>query len=450
MEMNVTDLDTPSIEKELEDALEKMEEEETKPKKTSKTTKKASKKDTKSKVDTEGLDPEKMKLMDIPGLGPKTAKALEDGGVETPAQLLEIKLSRFDELGITRTMGKKIRASVVNLFPEKYADFSEVYSLEDIEGIGPTTAKALREKGMNFDLLETTPVRELEEKYGITANTALKYQSEVITTKGGFFTDAFAVMNKQQSSRSLTFGADSVDNLFSIPELNSTGMREGETYEFFGAFRSGKSQVCHQLCVTVQLPEEKGGLGKKALFLDTEGTFSPSRLTQIATRIKLEKNWDKSVEDILKDIIYARVKNSDSQQAIVHKLLEYLGERPNEYGILVLDSVSAHFRAEYAGRGTLAERQQTLNYHLSVLHRIADTYGLIIAVTNQVQSNPAQFFGDPTNAVGGNIMGHWAGTRCYLRKSKGEKRIIKIYDSPVLPENEAVFEITESGVVTSE
>ncbi|OLS23448.1 MAG: DNA repair and recombination protein RadA [Candidatus Heimdallarchaeota archaeon LC_2] len=448
MEMNVADLDTTSIEKELEDAIVKLEEEEEKPKKVSKKIKKATKKD--SQVAEEGLNPETMKLMDIPGLGPKTAKALEDGGIESPAQLLEIKLSRFDELGIARTMGKKIRASVVNLFPEKYADFNESYSLEDIEGIGPTTAKALREKGMNFALLETTPVRELEARYGITANTAQKYQAVVIDTKGGFFTDAFAIMNKQQSSRTVTFGADSVDNLFSIPELNSTGLREGETYEFFGAFRSGKSQLCHQICVTVQLPEEKGGLGKKAIFLDTEGTFSPSRLTQIATRIKLEKNWDKSVEDILKDIVYARVKNSDSQQAIAHKLLEYLGNRPGEFGLLVLDSVSAHFRAEYAGRGTLAERQQTLNYHLSILHRIADTYGLIIAVTNQVQSNPAQFFGDPTNAVGGNIMGHWAGTRCYLRKSKGERRIIKIYDSPVLPENEAVFEITESGVMSSE
>ncbi|MHA2030707.1 MAG: DNA repair and recombination protein RadA [Candidatus Kariarchaeaceae archaeon] len=436
----MTEIEEPIIEEEV------LELEETESPVETKKRKKKSKKAEENKVP----NPWEMKLLDIPGLGPKTAKALEDGGIENPAMLMEMKLSRFDELGISRTMGKKIRSSVVGLFPSEYSDFSENYSLEDIEGIGPTTAKALREKGMNFDLLETTPVRELEEKYGITANTALKYQSAVITTKGGFFTDAFAVMEKQQSSKSLTFGADSVDNLFSIPELGTTGMREGETYEFFGAFRSGKSQVCHQLCVTVQLPEDKGGLGKKAIFLDTEGTFSPSRLTQIATRIKLERNWDKPVEDILKDIIYARVKNSDSQQAVVQKLLEFLGEHPNEYGILILDSVSAHFRAEYAGRGTLAERQQTLNYHLSVLHRIADTYGLIIAVTNQVQSNPAQFFGDPTNAVGGNIMGHWAGTRCYLRKSKGEKRIIKIYDSPVLPENEAVFEITESGVVSSE
>lgn len=191
-------------------------------------------------------------------------------------------------------------------------------------------------------------------------------------------------------------------------------------------------------------------MGKRAIYLDTEGTFSPSRIIQIANRLKEEKGWDKDVDQILKDIMYARVKNSDVQQAVSVKLLEVLGNQNEEYGIIIVDSVSAHFRAEYSGRGTLAERQQTLNSHLNVLHRLADTYNLAVVVTNQVQANPAQFFGDPTNAVGGNIMGHWAGTRLYLRKSKGEKRVMRIFDSPVLPELEAVFEITGAGVLTSE
>ncbi|MHA2252214.1 MAG: DNA repair and recombination protein RadA, partial [Candidatus Kariarchaeaceae archaeon] len=196
--------------------------------------------------------------------------------------------------------------------------------------------------------------------------------------------------------------------------------------------------------------KDQGGLGKKAIYLDTEGTFSPSRITQMAEFFRMEKNFSKSTRDILKDIRYARVKNSDMQQAICLKLLDILGQHPEQYGVLIVDSISAHFRAEYSGRGTLAERQQTLNHHLSILKRIANVYGLAIIVTNQVLSNPAQFFGDPTTAVGGNIIGHWANTRCYLRKSKGEKRIFRIIDSPVLPEIDAVFSITGDGIVTSE
>ena len=326
----------------------------------------------------------------------------------------------------------------------------ERFNLEDVEGIGPTTAKTMREKGVNVHLLENAPLRELEENYGISPNSAIKYRNYIVeSVKGGWFTDALSFYDQQKTTSNITFGADSLDLLFAIPEIGSTGIRSGETYEFFGAFRSGKSQLCHQLSVTVQLPPELGGLGKKAIYIDTEGTFSPSRINQMANRLKEELGWDKPIEQIMKDVMYARVKNSDTQQAVAYKLLEMLGETPDEFGVLVIDSVTSHFRAEYAGRGTLAERQQTLNHHLSVLHRIADTYGLAVIVTNQVQSNPAQFFGDPTQAAGGNIMGHWAGTRCYLRKSKGEKRVIRIFDSPVLGENEAVFEITEQGVLTS-
>ena len=170
---------------------------------------------------------------------------------------------------------------------------------------------------------------------------------------------------------------------------------------------------------------------------------------EMAATQKEMHGWDKPVEKILGDIMYARAKTTDMQQQIATKLLEIIGENPDEFGLVIMDSVSSHFRAEYAGRGTLAERQQTLNHHLSILSRIADTYGLAVVVTNQVQANPAQFFGDPTTAVGGNIVAHWATTRCYLRKSKGEKRVIRIFDSPALGELETVFEITEQGVLTS-
>lgn len=359
-------------------------------------------------------------------------------------------LTQLEIAGLTRTMSKKLREGVITLFPEIYSDFIEEQSLEDIEGIGPTTAKSLREKGMNIHLLETTPVKELEARFGITQSTATKYQNAIADSRGGYFLSALKVMEKHQITETFTFGAESLDNLFFLPELGKSGIRAGESYEFFGSFRSGKSQICHQLCVTIQLPKKLGGLGKKAIYIDTEGTFSPTRIAQMAERIKEEKGWDKSVDDILNDIMYARAKNTDMQQGIAIKLLEILGNQPEDYGMVIVDSVTAHFRAEYAGRATLADRQQTLNHHLSILHRIADTYGLTIIVTNQVQSNPAQFFGDPTTAVGGNIMAHWANTRCYLRKSKGEKRVIRIFDSPVLGENEAVFEITGTGVLTSE
>lgn len=403
-----------------------------------------------AEVTFEDKDPKNMDLLDVPGLGPKSAEYLKSGGISTPHEMMLANLADLEVLGLTRTTAKKLREKVREIFPHLYNSFNEQRSLEDIEGIGPTTAKALREKGMNIHLLATTPVKELEERYGLTTTAAVKYQTALSDAEGGYFTNALQVFEQVTHTPTFTFGAASVDKLFSIPELDSSGVRVGESYEFFGSFRSGKSQLCHQLCVTVQLPPELGGLGKKAIYIDTEGTFSPSRITQMAHRIKEELGWDKSVDDILSDVLFARAKNSDMQQGVAIKLLEILGEFPDDYGVLIIDSVTAHFRAEYAGRGTLAERQQTLNHHLSILHRVADTYGLAVVVTNQVQANPAQFFGDPTQAVGGNIMAHWATHRCYLRKSKGEKRVIRIFDSPSIGELEAVFNITESGIETEE
>ncbi|RMG21810.1 MAG: DNA repair and recombination protein RadA [Methanobacteriota archaeon] len=390
-------------------------------------------------------------LQDVPGLGPKTAKMLRDEGIDTPARLMESSFDELEQAGLTRPAAKKLKQAIADMFPNIFPDFHLGVDLEDIEGIGPTTARALREKGMNVGLLETTPVKELEERYGLTANAAIKYQTFIVENlRGGMFTNGLEILEKMQKSETFTFGAESIDQLTFIDELGNGGVRRGETYELFGSFRSGKSQLCHQLAVTVQLPPELGGLGKKAVYIDTEGTFSPSRIVQIANRFKEQKGWDKPVEDVLRDVMYARAKNSDGQQAAVIKLLEFLGKCPDEFGLVIVDSVTAHFRAEYAGRGTLAERQQILNAHLNSLHRIADTYNVAVVVTNQVQANPAQFFGDPTTAVGGNIMGHWAGTRFYLRKSKGEKRVIKVFDSPVLPESEAVFEITGQGILSSE
>ena len=98
----------------------------------------------------------------------------------------------------------------------------------------------------------------------------------------------------------------------------------------------------------------------------------------------------------------------------------------------------------------MPERQQKLNRHLMDLHLLADSFDMAVYVTNQVLADPSMFFGDPTRPVGGHILAHAATTRIYLRKSKNPKRIARIYDSPCLPEREAVFAITQDGIRDAE
>ncbi len=428
----IAEPETKELEEQYEEHLIELAEQET------------TKKEKQSKKDTFS------KLEDVPGLGKKTLDILNENDINEIEQLMTTRLIELQAMGIQRSIAKKIREEIANSF-DKYKFFKEEIGLEDLPGVGKATADMLREKGLNVYLLETTPIRELEEKYGITETAAKKYKASLTEIRGGIdFVNAFEIMEKQKDSPAFTYGIKALDALTTIDELGVSGVRLGETLELFGPFRSGKSQLCHQLCVTVQLPPELGGVGKKAVFIDTEGTFSPSRIKAIHEKLQKDLGWEKNFEDVLKDITYARAYNSDHQMTLVERLLELFYNHKDEYGFVALDSATAHFRAEYAGRGTLAERQQTINHHLGILGRLADTYVVAVAITNQVQSNPAAFFGDPTQAIGGNILGHWATTRFYLRKSKGEKRIIRVYDSPYLPETEAVFAITPEGCVDVE
>src|SRR2546427_642144 len=147
---------------------------------------------------------------------------------------------------------------------------------------------------------------------------------------------------------------------------------------------------------------------------------------------------------ILKRIHVARAFNSHHQMLLVEKAQELTQDFPIR--LIVIDSLTAHFRAEYIGRGVLAERQQLLNKHIHELMRFGDIHNAVIYVTNQVHAKPDAFFGDPTRPVGGHIVGHSATFRVYLRKSKGGKRIARLIDSPNLPEAEAVFSVSEDGI----
>src|SRR3989338_6782190 len=113
----------------------------------------------------------------------------------------------------------------------------------------------------------------------------------------------------------------------------------------------------------------------------------------------------------------------------------------DSFALLIIDSVTALFRVDFSGRGELAERQQKLGKYLSRLMKLAEEYNVAVYITNQVCSDPggaSMFVADAKKPIGGHILAHASTTRLYLRKGRGEQRICKIYDSPSLPESEAV------------
>ena len=193
-----------------------------------------------------------------------------------------------------------------------------------------------------------------------------------------------------------------------------------------------------QLAVNATMPLEKGGLDGDVVIIDTENTFRPERIVQIAEAQGVDPM------ETLQKIHVARAFNSSHQMLLVEKAAEMAVKTPVK--LLIVDSLTAHFRSEYVGRGTLAERQGLLNKHMHDLLRFGDVSNAVITVTNQVAAKPDAFFGDPTRPVGGHIVGHASTFRVYLRKSKGGKRIARLIDSPNLPEAECVITVSEEGI----
>ena len=79
------------------------------------------------------------------------------------------------------------------------------------------------------------------------------------------------------------------------------------------------------------------------------------------------------------------------------------------------------------------------------LLKLADLYNLVVYVTNQVMSDPAQMFGDPTKPIGGHIVGHSSTFRIYIRPGKAGTTYAKLMDSPNLPMEDCNFNKTKNG-----
>ncbi|MBS7653466.1 MAG: DNA repair and recombination protein RadA [Candidatus Bathyarchaeia archaeon] len=310
--------------------------------------------------------------------------------------------------------------------------------LESLDGVGSAIATKLRTAGYTtIEAVAVTPPLEIMEKTNLGFNTVLKIQESARKMISADFKTAQEYYERRKSMRRCTTGCKKLD------EILGGGIETQALTELIGEYGSGKTQICMMLSITAQLPYDKGGLEGRVAFIDTEGTFMPERVYQIASSMGLDP------KDAAGNIFVARAYNSSHQCLLIDRLFMLCPE--NNIKLVVVDSMISHFRGEYIGRENLSDRQQKLNQYLHKLIRLSEAYNLAVVVTNQVQSNPASFFGgDPNRPAGGNIMAHACTHRVYLRKGSKGVRVARIIDSPYLPEREAYFMINEKGIVDAE
>lgn len=264
--------------------------------------------------------------------------------------------------------------------------------IEDLPGVGPATAEKLRELG--FQTVESLAIATVKELVpaGIGEKQAGKIISEARNTIAMTFIRADELIKMRQNVQRLTTGSKAID------ELVGGGLETQTITEFYGEYGVGKSILCHQLAVNAHLPEEKGGLNGAALYIDTENTFRPEWIVRMAEPLGIDP------KEVAEKIIYCEAYNSDHQILLLEKSDKVIKE--NNIRLIIVDSLTAHFRSEYLGREMLAERQQRLNSHMHRLVRLARAFNAVAVVTNQVMSKPDAFFALAVEPVGGHVVAH--------------------------------------------
>jgi DNA repair protein RadA len=309
-------------------------------------------------------------------------------------------------------------------------------ALGNIEEIGPATEKRLKEAGFKSikDLLVRGPV-DVAEATGMEMDESVEIcnKARVLLEELGVIDKSFiSATNLYQKKRDrISTGSKNFDDLL------GGGLETRAVTEVYGEFGTGKTQLCHTLCIMVQQARQAGGLAGKAIYIDTENTFRPERIVSIAEARGLDP--DKSLENI----IVAKAYNSAHQELIIEEAGPIIQD--NGVRLLVVDSAVAHYRAEFLGRATLSDRQQRLNKFMHILVRIAETYEVAVVVTNQIQASPDAYFGETVRPTGGNVIAHTSTYRIYLKRS-GKNRIARMVDSPYHAEREVLFTLTDRGI----
>eukprot|EP00531_Pseudo-nitzschia_arenysensis_P015603 CAMPEP_0116119606 /NCGR_PEP_ID=MMETSP0329-20121206/2732_1 /TAXON_ID=697910 /ORGANISM="Pseudo-nitzschia arenysensis, Strain B593" /LENGTH=349 /DNA_ID=CAMNT_0003613321 /DNA_START=46 /DNA_END=1095 /DNA_ORIENTATION=+ len=337
---------------------------------------------------------------------------------------------------------------IAHMEEQQHYDEGEMEAEEDMSGTVYQPLEVLSEHGIAANDLQKlqnagyhtvesiahATTRRLSDVKGISEAKVAKLKEIVKQLVSMEFKTAADALEDRQSIAMLTTGSVEIDKLL------EGGIETGSITEVFGEFRTGKTQLCHTLCVTCQMAINEGGAEGKAIYIDTEGSFRPERLRAIAERFGL----DPAVA--LENVACARAHNSEHQMELLKVAAAIMAQ--DRYALLVVDSATALFRTDYTGRGELSERQMQMGQFLRQLTRLAEEFGVAVFITNQVVANPdgMSFAKDSTKPIGGNIIAHASTTRLRLRKGRGENRIMSVYDSPSLPEADCQFALSNAGV----
>ncbi|CAE7738955.1 DMC1A, partial [Symbiodinium necroappetens] len=393
-----------------------------------------------------------------------TAGTTGKAGSVGPPQGLLAKAPAMPVMAEVGQAKRKIAEVQEDVYQEEELPYSLIDKLQDA-GINAADLKKLKDAGYNTSQSVVFAMRkDLLNIKGLSDQKVDKIIEAARKSSEAGFVTCTQLLSKMKNRFQISTGAAKLDQMllainlyitrsplwknapavpFTRPYRLGGGMESCSITELFGEFRCGKTQVCHSLSVMAQLPPNMGGANGKVVYIDTEGTFRPERIRQIA------EGKGVSAEAAMNNIVYARCYTSDHLEQLLLEAASLMVNDEDRFALLIVDSIMGGFRVDYSGRGELADRQQKLARVMSKLQKVSEEFNVAVVLTNQVMADPGggcAFMPSHPKPVGGHILAHFSTTRIMLRKGRAEQRIAKIYDSPCLPESESVFEIFAGGV----
>jgi RecA/RadA recombinase len=218
----------------------------------------------------------------------------------------------------------------------------------------------------------------------------------------GFFR-SINEFREEPKRQGLTTGSKYLDHLM------SGGLHTGVITLFYGGPASGKTHLCHTLCVV--LPSQC-----QALYIDTEGGFREDKIQSIAETRGLD--W----KQIRQNVQVAQPKNSREQEASLEEATCLFAKSDSHIKLIILDSLMYHYRGDYPGRSGLAERAHRLNVCMFKLRNLARTQDVAILVTTQSTSNPRYAEVEDPQPFGGKIISYTSTYIVHLKRAGKRNR----------------------------
>lgn len=283
------------------------------------------------------------------------------------------------------------------------------------------------------EAIARAPLKKIKAVHGLNELVAVEVKESSIKLCRTGIRKATEYEASQQLRSKLTTGCKEFDQIL------QGGLEVGRITEVFGSSDTGKTQLCHTLAISCQLPVSSGGLDGRCLYLDTAVTFRPERLRAIAAR------FDLSPDEALGKVDFARAHSTDHLLELLDDAVDLMMKE--KFSLLIVDPATTLYRAEFTGRGVLAVRQQHMGQLLCKLQKLADDFKIVVVITNHVVANVDNLLsgGPKDKPGGGNVIAHASQTRLKLRKGARGRRICEVFNSALVPHSECLFTIGKGG-----